>query len=483
MNTELKKKLIASISSAKDLADLKASLLDLLGVAVADDWLTENENDAEASGAEKCSDGRSNKRPRTDAIVHKAKASEPKSKAARRRGPMGNVSKASASTVKPSSVEPGAEKITKPEALAVKPSTAEPMVEADDGGSQANLDSGLLSSDVGNDGAFQTVVNRKNERKNTAAAAAAHPVNGPRTAKPKPLVLEGVKDEAKANPLTIRKLLESHGDSISKTVSTKSGTILVFAHSGDEREALLKATLGNGLTLRPTKERTISANAGTFAVITGIHPSLEDKDITDEVGRPCKRILSAKLGGAPTWKVKVTCESAADRKKLTEIGVGIGFQRYKVAEFKHQRSVLQCYRCQTFGHVASACSNEEKCRNCGESHNSKDCTTDTPVCANCSGPHAASDHVCPALDKEKTKREVATLNYANAVKKGGDQVDCLRLACSVAKAMSSVLIKRLGLSVNPSDICKDVADHIAMFYKVDIGGAHVYDLAYTAKKN
>jgi hypothetical protein len=153
-----------------------------------------------------------------------------------------------------------------------------------------------------------------------------------------------------------------------------------------------------------------------------------------------------------------------------------------VSDFKHQQPVLQCYKCQSFGHVAAACKSAEKCRKCGHEHNSKECTAENPMCANCDGNHSASDFACPIYAKEMTKHETSQLSYASAVKRGGDKVDCIRLACSVATSMVTILSYRLGLKLNASDACKDVAESVARFYKVNIGGAHVHDIAYLAKK-
>jgi hypothetical protein len=69
------------------------------------------------------------------------------------------------------------------------------------------------------------------------------------------------------------------------------------------------------------------------------------------------------------------------------------------------------------------------------------------------------------------------LTYAQSVKKGGEQLDCVRLACTVAKAVDSVLT-RLSLKLKPEDICDDVAKSVALFYKADVRGNHVHHIAY-----
>jgi hypothetical protein len=41
---------------------------------------------------------------------------------------------------------------------------------------------------------------------------------------------------------------------------------------------------------------------------------------------------------------------------------------------------------------------------------------------------------------------------------------------------------RLNLRISPSDVCKDVADSVAKFFKVNVQGEHVHNIAF-AKKN
>src|ERR1044071_8203301 len=77
-----------------------------------------------------------------------------------------------------------------------------------------------------------------------------------------------------------------------------------------------------------------------------------------------------------------------------EPGISIGHQRFKVVDYKGSQSVLQCFNCQGFGHIAAKCTATAKCRNCGASHSDKECTTKEPKCANCGGTHKASDLSC-----------------------------------------------------------------------------------------
>ena len=318
-----------------------------------------------------------------------------------------------------------------------------------------------------------------------AARAPGPASQGARVTRAKPLVLEGAKEEEKANPLAIRKLLVACGnDTIKKTAVTKRGVVLVFPTSEEARAKLLEARLKN-VSLRPTREAKAAASVKPAVIIVGVHPSISDEDIKGEIGRDVKRIVAAKLGGAATYKVKVHCRDEADRKAMLKDGVRMGHQKYRVVEYVTKRPVLQCFKCQSFGHVAAACSAEQpKCRKCGGPHDGKTCEAEKPQCANCGGEHQASDFACPRFAKAVADRETSTITYANMVKKSGDQIDCIRLACCIARSISTTLIKKLQIGIPPtqleSDVSKYVADSVAQVYRVNVSGAHVHHIAYVS---
>ena len=73
--------------------------------------------------------------------------------------------------------------------------------------------------------------------------------------------------------------------------------------------------------------------------------------------------------------------------------------------------VIQCYRCQGFGHKANACSQESRCIRCGGNHKLAECTVprDNPKCANCNGNHAASYKGCSKYQDELSANRLLTV--------------------------------------------------------------------------
>ena len=295
----------------------------------------------------------------------------------------------------------------------------------------------------------------------------------------KPLVLDGLSKTMAENPLQVNNLLKVSKGDIVKTINTRKGKVLVFPKSEEAKSRLLATTLGSGASLRQTKESSPRDNA--FVIIQGVNPSINDEDISKELGRPCKRIVSANLQGAATWKIKVKCSNTEEKASLLKNGISIGLSHFKVSDYTTKQGILQCFKCQGFGHIAASCGNEPKCQKCSQNHAVKDCEATELKCANCGEGHLSASFECSKLAQEQRKKESTLLSYAAAVKKPGEQTDCLRLACSMAATISKIVNHRLQLKVNNSDVCKDVAQYVAQFYKANVRPEHIYTVVFEKK--
>lgn len=76
----------------------------------------------------------------------------------------------------------------------------------------------------------------------------------------------------------------------------------------------------------------------------------------------------------------------------------------KIESYKSTPHIIQCHKCQGFGHTSKRCNIETHCVKCGQNHFFSDCPskgpTHPPKCINCQGQHTASYGQCP-IQKEQ----------------------------------------------------------------------------------
>uniref|UniRef100_A0A0A9YL51 Nucleic-acid-binding protein from transposon X-element n=1 Tax=Lygus hesperus TaxID=30085 RepID=A0A0A9YL51_LYGHE len=88
------------------------------------------------------------------------------------------------------------------------------------------------------------------------------------------------------------------------------------------------------------------------------------------------------------------------------------YTRIKVEPPKPRRAVIQCLRCQSYGHTKNYCNQAERCVRCDSQHATEKCpqpSSTPPVCVNCKGSHTANYKGCP----EHKKLQLATNRPTN----------------------------------------------------------------------
>ena len=92
--------------------------------------------------------------------------------------------------------------------------------------------------------------------------------------------------------------------------------------------------------------------------------------------------------------------------KITEI---CGLRATVEALIKNPK-VMQCHRCQIFGHGSSRCTAQAKCVKCAGLHLTAECTTPhthAPKCANCGAAHVANYRGCPMAPLSRKPNTIA----------------------------------------------------------------------------
>jgi len=136
-------------------------------------------------------------------------------------------------------------------------------------------------------------------------------------------------------------------------------------------------------------------------VVKGLHhttPIEEVKEAFVNLGhnvRDAKNAVS-RVTKMPLSMFFINLEPAPTNKKVFEIN-RLCHAVVSIEEPKKFDEVVQCFRCQAFGHTKRYCKLEYVCVKCGLSHDSLNCMKakeDPPVCGNCGDEHTASYRGC-----------------------------------------------------------------------------------------
>jgi hypothetical protein len=200
---------------------------------------------------------------------------------------------------------------------------------------------------------------------------------------------------------------------------------------GGENSFTCTATT-HGITIRPTNPNTYrkfinflkenNAEYHTYQlkdekayriVIRGLHHSIPIEDIKSELNnkgytvRAISNVLSKSKMNLPLFFVDLE----PNENNSTIFQINNLFQCIiKVEEPHKKRQIIQCSRCQQYGHSKNYCNLKPRCVRCGKDHYSTNCQKrldENPTCANCKGQHPANYRGClvhKELQRSRTAR-------------------------------------------------------------------------------
>lgn len=87
-----------------------------------------------------------------------------------------------------------------------------------------------------------------------------------------------------------------------------------------------------------------------------------------------------------------------------------------VEERRNRKRIIQCHRCQTWGHATSNCYRPARCLKCAGPHLTKTCSKpreEPAKCANCNGPHPANATSCRVYQDKLAARDQQPPNRQN----------------------------------------------------------------------
>lgn len=135
-------------------------------------------------------------------------------------------------------------------------------------------------------------------------------------------------------------------------------------------------------------------------VIKKFTPHTAIKEAFEETGNiVVGEIINSKFGPdkKPTTTFFVNLEAGPNNKAAKQVKQ-IYHQIVVIEDPRKRTTIVQCQRCQQYGHSKNYCMRPYRCLKCAEAHNTRDCPkTDrsTPAtCALCLGPHPANYKGC-----------------------------------------------------------------------------------------
>jgi hypothetical protein len=246
--------------------------------------------------------------------------------------------------------------------------------------------------------------------------------------RPPPIYIYGVTD-FKAMTETLSQIV---ADEQYHTRTTTENTVKITLKTVASYRKLVHHLKEEGIvyhTYQPKEDRAYRI------VIRGLHPSIQTEEIREELsykGHKVRNLINIKhrLTKNPLPLFYVDLEPQANNKDIYDIEF-LCHTRITVEPPRKRNEIIQCMRCQRYGHSKSYCTKPYNCVRCGRAHDSRTCKKprDTPAtCALCNGDHPANFKGCSVYQdlinlKTNTNRNYAPLQQQNQQQLGQQQSD------------------------------------------------------------
>lgn len=218
----------------------------------------------------------------------------------------------------------------------------------------------------------------------------------PKMNKPPPIVLYGIED---VNELTtlIRSVIQPN-DFRFKVVN--KNLLRVMVNTAENYKTAIDLIRQKGLIAHTFSRKETKCYR---IVIKHLHHTTPHSAIVEEIERTGNKvrgeIINARFGPdkKPTSTFFVNVEPDSNNKAVKNIQY-IYHQRVKIEDPRKSKTIVQCQRCQQYGHSKNNCMRPYRCVKCGEGHKTSDCLKkdrNTPAkCALCSCDHPANYKGC-----------------------------------------------------------------------------------------
>lgn len=250
--------------------------------------------------------------------------------------------------------------------------------------------------------------------------------------KPPPLILYGVRD--------VNKLIETI-----ETILVKTDYVIKIVTKNHLKVNCASAEAYKNL-MRLVREKGLIGHTFTHKdekcyriVIKNLHHTTPHEEIVKEIEKTGNKvsgeIINARYGPdkTPTSTFFVNLERSANNKEVKNLRY-IYNTCVTIEDPRKRKTIVQCSKCQQYGHTKNNCFRPYRCVKCAESHRTADCPkTDrnSPAkCALCFGNHPANYKGCEVyreIASRKNKIRVSTKERRAEDNKNPEQTESQQL--------------------------------------------------------
>lgn len=152
-------------------------------------------------------------------------------------------------------------------------------------------------------------------------------------------------------------------------------------------------------------------------VVYNLNTDYTEAEIKEELIRQYKleveKVLKLKKTKTPIYMV--TMNQKTSIQELNSECSLLHYTKIRWAKYNSKKAIIQCKRCQEWGHATSNCRAKPRCVKCPGNHLTSECQLqerDQVKCCNCGGKHPASSEECPVYQDKieainKNKKSIA----------------------------------------------------------------------------
>jgi hypothetical protein len=204
-----------------------------------------------------------------------------------------------------------------------------------------------------------------------------------------------VKSQMKDNPITIQGIQKLKSRDIRIHCDTEKDAEQLRKLQWDESYSGLKTRQRKfGIIIDGVSTKTINPKElQNPETAKKLEEQNEGKELQIIEMRPLRRKLREDV---QDYSLVIFTSNPKTANNFLKHGIYINHERFNPRKYSPQFQLIQCYKCQQFGHHAIKCrSPHDVCAKCSEHHPTSQCHNEAQKCAGCKQEHPAYHEHCP----------------------------------------------------------------------------------------